>query len=76
VIAEIDRLLDHHTCRAIADDLNSRGFTPSYGKPFHGPMVARIAKDHGLKTRWERLREEECSHSMKWGSGWVSAQIR
>ena len=57
VVAEIDRLLDHHTCQAIADDLNSRGFAPGYGKPFHGPMIARIAKDHGLKTRWERLRE-------------------
>ena len=58
VVAELDRLLDHHTCQAIADNLNSRGFTPGYGKPFHGPMIARIAKDHGLKTRWERLREK------------------
>ncbi len=57
VVAEIDQLLDHHTCQAIADNLNSRGFAPGYGKPFHGPMIARIAKDHGLKTRWERLRE-------------------
>ena len=57
VVAEIDRLLDHHTCQAIADNLNSRGFAPGYGKPLHGPMIARIAKDHGLKTRWERLRE-------------------
>lgn len=57
VVAEIDRLLDHHTCQAIADNLNSNGFTPGYGKPFHGPMIARIAKDQGLKTRWERLRE-------------------
>jgi DNA invertase Pin-like site-specific DNA recombinase len=57
VVAEIDRLLDHHTCQAIADNLNSRGLAPGYGKPFHGPMIARIAKDHGLKTRWERLRE-------------------
>ncbi len=57
VVAEIDRSLDHHTCQAIADNLNSRGFAPGYGKPFHGPMIARIAKDHGLKTRWERLRE-------------------
>jgi len=57
VVAEIDRLLDHHSCQAIADNLNSRGFTPGYGKPFHSRMVARIAKDQGLKTRWERLRE-------------------
>jgi len=57
VVAEIDRLLDYHPCQIIADELNSRGFVPGYGKPFHGPMVSRIAKDHGLKTRWERLRE-------------------
>jgi len=57
VVTEIDRLLDHYTCQAIADNLNSRGFTPGYGQPFHGRMIARIAKDHGLKTRWERLRE-------------------
>jgi hypothetical protein len=57
VVTEIDRLLDHHTCQAIADNLNSRGFAPGHGKPFHGPMIARIAKDHGLKKRWERLRE-------------------
>lgn len=57
VVTEIDRLLDHHTYQTIADNLNSRGFAPGYGKPFHGPMVARIAKDHGLKTRWQRLRE-------------------
>ena len=29
---------------AIADDLNSRGFMPGHRQPFHGPMVARIAK--------------------------------
>jgi hypothetical protein len=57
VVAEIDRLLDHHTCQAVADDLNSRGFAPGYGKSFHGPMIARIVKDHGLTTRWERLRK-------------------
>lgn len=57
VVAEIDQLLDHHTCQAIADNLNTRGFAPGYGKPFHGPMIARIAKDHGLKPLWERLRE-------------------
>ena len=57
VVAEIDRLLDHDTCQVIAANLNSRGFAPGYGRPFHGPMIARIAKDHGLKTRWERLRE-------------------
>ncbi len=58
VVAEIDRLLDHHSCQTIADNLNSRGFTPGYGQPFHGPMIARIAKDHGLKKRWDRLREK------------------
>jgi DNA invertase Pin-like site-specific DNA recombinase len=57
IVAEIDRLLDHDTCQTIADNLNSRGFAPGYGKTFHGRMITRIAKDHGLKTRCERLRE-------------------
>ncbi len=58
VVAEIDRLLDHDTCQTIADNLNSRGFAPGYGQPFHRSMIARIAKDHGLKNRWDRLREK------------------
>lgn len=57
VVTEIDQLLDHHTCQAIADNLNSRGFAPGQGKPFHSSMIAHIAKDHGLKKRRERLRE-------------------
>jgi len=57
VVAEIDQLLDHHTCQAIADNLNSRGVTPGWGKSFHRCMIARIARDHGLKTLWQRLRE-------------------
>jgi DNA invertase Pin-like site-specific DNA recombinase len=56
VVAEIDRLLDQYSCQAVANNLNSRGFVPGYGQRFHGPMIARIAKDYRLKTRWQRLR--------------------
>jgi hypothetical protein len=38
--------------------LNSRGFVSGFGQRFHGPMIARIVKDHRLKTRWQRLREK------------------
>jgi DNA invertase Pin-like site-specific DNA recombinase len=58
VLAEIDRLLDQHSCQAVADNLNSRGFVSGFGQRFHGPMIARIVKDHRLKTRWQRLREK------------------
>jgi hypothetical protein len=56
-IAEIDRLLDHHTESQIAVMLNQRGLHSGEGKPFHGRLVARIRRTHGLKSRYDRLRE-------------------
>ena len=56
-IAEIDRLLDHHTEGQIAVMLNQRGLHSGEGKPFHGRLVARIRRTHGLKSRYDRLRD-------------------
>ena len=56
-IAEIDRLLDHHTESQIAVMLNQRGLHSGEGKPFHSRLVARIRRTHGLKPRYDRLRE-------------------
>jgi DNA invertase Pin-like site-specific DNA recombinase len=56
-IAEIDRLLNHHTEGQIAVMLNQRGLRSGEGKPFHGRLVARIRRTHGLKPRYDRLRE-------------------
>ena len=46
-VAEIDRLLDHHTEGQIAIILNDRGLRSGEGKRFHGRLVARIRRHHG-----------------------------
>jgi DNA invertase Pin-like site-specific DNA recombinase len=58
VIAEVDRLLDHHPPGAIANILNSRGFLSGYGNPFSGRMIAHMRIEYGLKSRFERLRAQ------------------
>jgi DNA invertase Pin-like site-specific DNA recombinase len=55
VVQEIDRLLDHHTCRAIADILNEKGLRSGTGKSFDGMRVRRTVKAHGLRSRRKRL---------------------
>ena len=40
-----------------AEELNRRGFHSGKGLPFKGLTVARLRRDHGLKSRFERLRE-------------------
>jgi len=57
VLAEIDRLLDHHTDGEVAAILNDRGFTSYEGKAFRHVMVQRLRRDHGLLSRFGRLRE-------------------
>ena len=57
VVAEIDRLLDHHTTGEIATLLNRRGLVSGEGKRFNVSMVQRISRDHGLKSRPQRLRD-------------------
>jgi len=58
VVTEIDRLMDHHSCEAIATILNSRGVTSGYGNPFSGRMIGRLTREYGLKNRFTRLREQ------------------
>ena len=43
-IAEIDRLLDHHTEGQIAVILNERGLRSGEGKPFHGRLVLVLVR--------------------------------
>ena len=57
IVAEIDRLLDHHTEGRIAVILNERGLHTGEGKSFHSRIVARIRRAHRLKPRYDRLRE-------------------
>ena len=56
ILAEMDRLLDDHTDGRIAEMLNARGLQSGMGRPFSQQMVARLRKDYGLSSRYERLR--------------------
>ena len=55
-IAEINRLLDEHTGREIAELLNRQGMISGEGKRFNHMMVARIRDNYGLESRYSRLR--------------------
>jgi DNA invertase Pin-like site-specific DNA recombinase len=59
-IATINRLLDDHHYERIAEILNERGFRPGAADRctdhFTSKSVARLARDHHLRTRFDRLR--------------------
>jgi len=50
-IAEIDRLLDHHTCAEIASILRRRGQANGEGRPFNPTMVQRVIRTYQLPSR-------------------------
>ena len=54
-IAEIDRLLDHHTCAEIAGILRRRGLPNGEGRPFTPIMVHRVIRTYQLRSRRQRL---------------------
>jgi DNA invertase Pin-like site-specific DNA recombinase len=56
VVQEIDRLLDHNTDSSIASVLNEQGLFSGEGKAFTSKIVARIRRDYGLTSRYDRLR--------------------
>jgi DNA invertase Pin-like site-specific DNA recombinase len=53
--AEIDRLLDHHTCTEIASILRCRGLVNGEGRPFTPTMVQRVIRTYQLRSRHQRL---------------------
>lgn len=57
VIAEINRLLDHHTHQEIAAFLNERGLRSGKDQTFTTRYIARLQKNYKLKPRYNRLRE-------------------
>ena len=57
-VAEIDRLLDHHTYRRIAAILNERGFRSGEGRSFTPLIVMNVCRGYNLKARYDRLREK------------------
>ena len=54
-IAEIDQLLDHHTCAEIAGILRHRGLANGEGRPFTPVMVQRVIRTYQLRSRRQRL---------------------
>jgi hypothetical protein len=56
LVAEVDRLLDRHCDREIADILNQRGCRTWEGKPFNLKKIAFIRMAYKLPSRYERLR--------------------
>ena len=57
VISEIDKLLDEHTIGPIASLLNERGYRSGEELEFTSKIVARLCRDHRLKSRYDRLRK-------------------
>ena len=56
LVAEVDRLLDNHCDREIADILNQRGFGPGRSKPFNLKKIDLHPRRLQLASRRERLR--------------------
>ena len=57
LVAEVDRLLDHHCDREIAEILNQRGLKTWEQKPFNLKKIAFIRNAYKLTSRHQRLRE-------------------
>jgi DNA invertase Pin-like site-specific DNA recombinase len=58
VVAEIDRLLDHHTEAEIADILNARGLRPGVSEKFSQRIIWLLRQAYGLEDRYTRLRRQ------------------
>jgi hypothetical protein len=54
-IAEIDKLLDHHTIAEIAAILRSRSLPNGEGRPFTPTMAERLIRTYRLPSRRQRL---------------------
>jgi DNA invertase Pin-like site-specific DNA recombinase len=56
ILAEVDRLLDHHTDAGVAAALNQAGVATSTGQPFHAGIIRHLRTTHRLASREQRLR--------------------
>lgn len=57
IVAEVDRLLDHHRDKQIADILNSRGLRTGEGKLFKRTTISFMRLAYNLPSNHERLRQ-------------------
>ena len=58
VIEEIDKLIDHHTDKKIAENLNRRGIKPVDSEKFNAVKIGVLRRKNNLKSRYDRLREK------------------
>jgi hypothetical protein len=58
IITEMDRLLDTHTEGEVAEILNERGWCSSLGRPFNLVRIQSLRRDHRMKSRFARLRDQ------------------
>lgn len=58
VVNAIDALLDEMTDGAIAQQLNAQGMRSGTGQAFTRSVVAKIRRGYGLKSRYDRLRQQ------------------
>jgi hypothetical protein len=58
VLSEINRLLNDYTDSQIAAILTERGYRSGEKKTINAGMVWRLRRQHGLKTRYQRLQEK------------------
>jgi Recombinase/Recombinase zinc beta ribbon domain len=56
LVAEVDRLLDHHTDGGVAAALNAAGHRSFDGIPFHALLVAGLRRRAGLPDHRHRLQ--------------------
>ena len=57
VVAEVDRLLEHHRDHEIADILNNRGLRTGEGKPFKRTTIYVLRNGYNLTSHHDRLRQ-------------------
>ena len=58
VVNAIDALLNEMTDGAIAQELNAQGMRSGTGQAFTRTVVAKIRRGYGLKSRYDRLRQQ------------------
>lgn len=58
VLKEIDRLLNTHTDREVAEILNQNGLVSGTGKTFDGRRVQKVRLAYGIASRQTRLKRE------------------
>ena len=58
IVARIDALLNEYTERGVAQRLNAEGLHPVDGAGFTLGSVRYLRQAHGLRSRWQRLRDQ------------------